>query len=81
MQYRLTLYEPDGTLVLDWPVIGYGKSETGKSKEALHRATVVAMREVGAAISTRFAEQPRIEYWLQERHNAAALSADFPLTN
>ncbi|MCZ6585268.1 MAG: hypothetical protein O6930_04555 [Gammaproteobacteria bacterium] len=81
MQYRLTLYEPDGTLVVEWPVSGYGKSESGKNEQALHRATVVAMREVGAAISTRFAEQPRIEYWLQERHNAAALSADFPLTN
>ena len=81
MQYRLTLYEPDGALVVEWPVSGYGKSETGKNERALHRATVVAMREVGAAISTRFAEQPQIEYWLQERRNAAALSADFPLTN
>jgi hypothetical protein len=67
MQYRLRLYEPGGTLVTDWPVSGYGKAELGNKEEALNRATVVAMREVGAAISTRFAEQPQVEYWLQER--------------
>ncbi|HLF09707.1 MAG TPA: hypothetical protein VJA26_00705, partial [Gammaproteobacteria bacterium] len=27
MQYKLMLYEPDGELVADWPVSGYGKSE------------------------------------------------------
>ena len=81
MQYRLTLYEPDGSVIADWPVSGYGKAELGNSKETLNRATIVAMREVGAAISTQFAEQPQIEYWLQERRNAAALSAENPLTN
>ena len=81
MQYRLRLYEPDGALVAEWPVSGYGKAELGKKEQALQQATVVAMREVGAVISTRFAEQPEIEYWLQERRNAAALSAEIPATN
>ncbi len=81
MQYRLRLYEPDGALVVEWPVSGYGKAELGNREAALQQATVVAMREVGAAISTRFAEQPQVEYWLQERRNAAALSAESPLTN
>jgi hypothetical protein len=67
MQYRLRLYEPGGTLITEWPVSGYGKAELGNKEEALNRATVVAMREVGAAISTRFAKQPQVEYWLQER--------------
>ena len=81
MQYRLRLYEPDGALVVEWPVSGYGKAELGNREAALQQATVVAMREVGAAISTRFAEQPQVEYWLQERRNAAALSAESPPTN
>lgn len=81
MQYRLTLYEPDGVLVADWPVSGYGKAEMGSNEEALQQATIVAMREVGATISTRFATQPQVEYWLQERQNAAALSTDNPLTD
>jgi len=81
MQYRLKLYEPGGTLVTDWPVSGYGKAELGNKEEAVNRATIVAMREVGAAISTRFAAQPQVEYWLQERANDAVLSADNPITN
>jgi hypothetical protein len=77
MQYRLTLYDPDGSVVTEWPVSGYGKAElTRRRTESVHEAAVVAMREVGAAISTKFAAQPDVSYWLQERRNEAALSAD-----
>lgn len=81
MQYRLKLFEPDGDLVTDWPVSGYGKAELGNKEVALNRATVVAMREVGAAISTRFAELPQVEYWLQERRGEIALPSETPITN
>ena len=81
MLYRLNLYKPDGVLVAEWPVSGYGKAELGKKEEALNRAVVVAMREVGATISTRFSEQPQVAYWLQERQDASALSAENPFTN
>ena len=81
MQYRLRLYETDGELIVEWPVSGYGKAELGNREEALNRATVVAMREVGATISTKFNEQPQVGYWLQERQNEAALSAEAPLIN
>lgn len=75
MQYRLSLYEPDGELVTDWPVSGYGRSEfSGNRTDALHRAAVVAMREVGATISTEFATQPAVSYWLEETQNERALS-------
>lgn len=77
MQYLLTLYEPDGSVVIEWPVSGYGKAElTRRQEDAVRRAAIVAMREVGATISTKFAEQPDVSYWLQERQNEAALSAD-----
>jgi hypothetical protein len=78
LQYRLSLYEPNGKLITEWPVSGYGKAEVMHSKEAesVNKAAVVAMREVGAAISTKFAEQPDVSYWLEERHNAAALSVE-----
>lgn len=77
MQYLLTLYEPDGSVVTEWPVSGYGKAElTGRSEDSVHRAAVIALREVGAAISTKFVEQPDVSYWLQERQDEAALSAD-----
>lgn len=77
MQYLLTLYAPDGSVITEWPVSGYGKAElTGRREDSVHRAAVIAMREVGAAISTRFAAQPDVSYWLQERRDESALSAD-----
>lgn len=79
MQYLVRLYDTDGELVTEWPVSGYGKAELGRRDEALNRATVVAMREVGAVISTKFIEQPEVQYWLQERENATALSAEAPV--
>ena len=73
MQYMITLYQPDGRIVVQWPVSGYGKYETGGRREdAVERAAIVAMREVGATISTKFAEQPDVGYWLEERSNAPA---------
>jgi hypothetical protein len=65
MQYQISLYEPDGTTVAQWPVSGYGKSELSRDREdAVQRAAVVAMREAGATISTKFSEQPQIREWL-----------------
>jgi hypothetical protein len=76
IQYKLTLYKPDGSVVTEWPVSGYGKAELVRSREAsVNQAAIVALRDVGAAISTKFAAQPDVSYWLQERKNAAALSA------
>lgn len=70
MQYRIKLYEPDGDLVVDWPVSGYGKSEIMRDREgSLNEAAIVALREVGAAIATQFPTQPEVEYWLRERQN------------
>jgi hypothetical protein len=73
MQYQITLFEPDGQTVYRWPVSGYGKSELGRDREAaVQRAAVVAMREVGATISTKFAEQPQVKDWLGEKDHGTA---------
>jgi hypothetical protein len=75
MQYQITLFEPDGQTVYRWPVSGYGKSELGRDREAaVQRAAVVAMREVGATISTKFAEQPQVKDWLGEKDHGTAAS-------
>jgi hypothetical protein len=82
MQYRLYLYEPNGEFVAEWPVTGYGKAELDRNREdAVRRAAIVAMREAGATISTQFAQQPQVSYWLEEREDAAALSVDRRLAN
>lgn len=65
LQYQITVYEPDGGTVIQWPVSGYGKSELLRDPEdAVQRAAVVAMREAGATISTKFSEQPQVKEWL-----------------
>ena len=66
IQYLVKLYETDGQLVTEWPVSGYGKAEMIDREVALNRAIVVAMREVGATISTKFTDQPELQDWLQE---------------
>jgi hypothetical protein len=82
MQYKLKLYRPDGQLVTEWPVSGYGKYElSGKRTDAVERAAIVAMREAGATISTKFAEQPDISYWLEERRDAHSERANAAVTN
>ena len=51
LQYQITVYEPDGATVIQWPVSGYGKSELLRDPEdAVQRAAIVAMREAGATI-------------------------------
>ena len=65
LQYQITVYEPDGATVIQWPVSGYGKSELLRDAEdAVQRAAIVAMREAGATIATKFSEQPQIREWL-----------------
>lgn len=84
MQYRLKLYEPDGDLIADWPVSGYGKSEIMRSNRegSLNQAAIVAMREAGAAIVTQFPTQPQVEYWLQEAQNQLPSSdGDYLISN
>lgn len=79
IQYDLTLYEPNGDKVVVWPVSGYGKSELGRNREdAVQRAAIVAMREVGATISTKFADQPQVSTWLGEKRNASTVSVERP---
>jgi len=75
LQYQITVYEPDGATVIQWPVSGYGKSELLRDAEdAVQRAAIVAMREAGATISTKFTEQPEIKEWLGGKGNAEPIT-------
>ena len=78
LQYRLTLLQTDGTQIAAWPVVGYGKAQTGMlgNEGSLRRAAVRAMREVGATLVTGFAKQPAVGEWLEETHHEANLSVD-----
>jgi len=76
IQYQLSLYDADGRSVIDWAVSGYGKSELMRNRQdAVQKAAIVAMREAGATISTKFADQPQVKSWLGEKGHAATPGA------
>jgi hypothetical protein len=76
IQYQLSLYDADGRSVIDWSVSGYGKSELMRNRQdAVQKAAIVAMREAGATISTKFAEQPQVKSWLGEKGHATTSGA------
>jgi hypothetical protein len=75
LQYEITVYEPNGGTVIQWPVSGYGKSELVRDPEdAVQRAAIVAMREAGATISTKFSEQPQVKQWLEGKGYGAPVT-------
>jgi len=75
LQYQITVYEPDGGTVIQWPVSGYGKSELLRDPEdAVQRAAIVAMREAGATIATKFSDQPQVRTWLGSKGNATPVT-------
>lgn len=78
VRYHLQVYQPDGTFVMEWPVVGYGKAQTGRmgNEGSLHRAAVRALREVGANVATEFATQPELSPWLEEPGNDTQISAE-----
>lgn len=70
IKYNIRLYKPDGALIGQWPITGYGKMEkamfTGRSK-GLNSAINQAMRSIGAKLALDFSRQPAVQQWLAGR--------------
>ena len=62
IRYRLKVYDREGTLISNWPVSAYGKSQTTtmNKDEALERAAVLAMRDAAALMIMKFDKVTRI---------------------
>jgi len=58
IRYRIKVYDQAGTLVSNWPVSAYGKSQTTamNKSDALRRAAVLAMRDAAALMVIKFDE-------------------------
>lgn len=58
IRYRLKVFDQAGTLVSNWPVSAYGKSQTTamNKSDALQRAAVLAMRDAAALMIIKFDE-------------------------
>lgn len=56
IRYRIKVFDPDGQLVVNWPLSAYGKSLTTTmgGSDALQRAAVLAMRDAAALMILKF---------------------------
>ena len=62
IRYRIKIYDRAGTLVSNWPVSAYGKSQTASisNSEALQRAAVLAMRDAAALMIMKMDDATKI---------------------
>ena len=67
IEYRIVMCDKTGSKIGEWNFIGYGKSEGGMfgSDEAVNKATVQAIREVGASLAIKLIDKPAIQAWLK----------------
>jgi hypothetical protein len=72
IRYKLNVYGRDGTLITTWPVSAYGQSASATLQPArsMQEATVLAMRDAAATISTGFPKQKAIRQQLLETGTA-----------
>ncbi len=62
IRYRLRVYDREGTLISNWPVSAYGKSQTTtmNKNDALKRAAILAMRDAAALMIMKLDKVTRI---------------------
>ncbi len=79
IKYNMRVYNSQGQLLADWLMTAYGKTPTAfmKSKEdAVNEAAVMALRDMGANLSLRFASIPEIKAWLADHQTHATAQTD-----
>lgn len=72
IKYKIQLFKPDGELIGEWPITGYGKAEKGfftSRSKGLNSAINEALRDIGAKFSIGFPKQEVVQRWLATRTN------------
>lgn len=71
IRYRISVYSPDGGVIASWPLVAYGKSRSRAmhSGQSLGEATLSAMRDAAAILSTEFKDQKQVKAWLLSRNS------------
>ncbi len=70
IRYRMRLFAADGSVLGDWPVIGYGKANQrnfgsmDQTETGLNEATIWALRDAAAWLSFQFRDQSEVQSWL-----------------
>lgn len=71
IKYRIRILTPDGTKVADFTVPAYGKTPSAMMKsasDAINSAAIVALRDLGASLITRFEREPDVAAWLEDKN-------------
>ena len=68
-KYQILMWQPDGTPIASWRVVGYGKSAwtAFKDVEGLRDATAIAIRDGAAAVALGFERVPGVAAWLESK--------------
>jgi hypothetical protein len=72
IRYKIQLFQPDGELIAEWPLTGYGKAEKGffnNRSKGLNSAIDQALRDIGAKLAIGFSKQEAVRRWLDGRNN------------
>lgn len=80
IKYNMKVYDGQGQLIADWIQTAYGKTPTAffKSQErALNEAMIIALRDIGAALSLRFRHIPEINTWLKQKHSTSQITKHY----
>ncbi len=75
LKYRVQVREPNGAVLADWLINGYGKTPTALLKsqgDAIQAAVTLALRDVGVQFAIGFARQPAMVDWLQRTNGEAS---------
>ena len=70
IRYRMRLFDASGTILAEWPLIGYGKANRrnyGSIEQktvGLNDATIWALRDAAALLSFSFRNQAEAQDWL-----------------
>lgn len=80
IRYSLQLLAADGSVLGEWPVIGYGKANQrnfgslDQKEIALNEATIWALRDAAAWLSFQFSDRAEVQTWLAALHSGAGLA-------
>lgn len=77
-KYQVLMWQPDGTPIATWQVVGYGKSAWSafQDVEGLSEATAIAIRDGAAAIALGFDRVPGVAAWLESKGIGEQQEAD-----
>lgn len=76
IKYGIKLYQPDGEVISEWQLTGYGRSPdtmfTSK-QQGLNAAINLALRDIGARFVLDFRKAPGVREWLASKINCTEL--------